>query len=208
MLTWREKFGVFRPVRQFLYLAWQTHRGYASATVLLRLLRAGVPIATLWVAKLIIDAVVAARMGRPNLSRLWLLVAVELSIVALGEVLDRGSAAVEALFGDLCSNQINEKLIAHAGSLDLHYFEDPAFFDRLERAQRQTTGRIGLLTQLLTLGQDSVTLVSLASAILFYSPWLLLLLIVAIVPGFLGEVHFSTLGVFVVVSHDAGAATA
>jgi ATP-binding cassette subfamily B protein len=184
---------VFRPVRQFLHLAWQTHRGYASATVLLRLLRAGVPIATLWVAKLIIDAVVAARMGRPNLARLWLLVAVELAIVALGEVLDRSSAAVEALFGDLCANQINEKLIAHAGSLDFHHFEDPAFFDRLERAQRQTTGRIGLLTQLLTLGQDSVTLVTLASAILFYSPWLLLLLIVAIVPGFLGEVHFSTL---------------
>ncbi len=191
--TWRKKFGVFRPVRQFLLLAWHTHRGYASATVLLRLLRAGIPIATLWVAKLIIDVVVAARMGRPNLSRLWLLVAVELAIVALGEVLDRSSAAVEALFGDLCANQINEKLIAHAGSLDLHHFEDPAFFDRLERAQRQTTGRIGLLTQLLTLGQDSVTLVTLASAILFYSPWLLLLLIVAIVPGFLGELHFSTL---------------
>jgi ATP-binding cassette subfamily B protein len=193
VLTWREKLGVFRPVRQFLALAWQTHRGYASATVLLRLLRATVPIATLWVAKLIIDIVVAARMGRPNLSRLWLLVAVELTIVAVGEALDRGSAAVEALFGDLCSNRINEKLIAHAGSLDLHHFEDPAFFDRLERAQRQTTGRIGLLTQLLTLGQDMVTLVSLASAILFYSPWLLVLLVVAIVPGFLGEVHFSTL---------------
>ncbi|HEX3094056.1 MAG TPA: ABC transporter ATP-binding protein [Candidatus Angelobacter sp.] len=193
VLTWREKFGVFRPVRQFLHLAWQTHRGYASATVLLRLLRATVPIATLWVAKLIIDTVVAARMGRPNIQRLGLLVAVELAIVALGEALDRGSAAVEALFGDLCANRINEKLIAHAGSLDLHHFEDPAFFDRLERAQRQTTGRIGLLTQLLTLGQDFVTLISLASAILFYSPWLLVLLIVAIVPGFLGEVHFSTL---------------
>jgi len=184
---------VLRPVSQFLQLAWQTHRGFASATVLLRLLRAGIPVATLWVAKLIIDAVVAARMGRPNLWRLWLLVAIELAIVAVGEVLDRSSAAVEALFGDLCANQINEKLIAHAGSLDLRYFEDPAFFDRLERAQRQTTGRIGLLTQLLTLGQDFVTLISLASAILFYSPWLLLLLIVAIVPGFLGEVHFSTL---------------
>jgi ATP-binding cassette subfamily B protein len=191
--TWRQKFAALASIPQFLRLAWQTHRGYASATVLLRLLRAGVPIATLWVAKLIIDTVVAARMGRPNVSRLGLLVVVELAIVALGEALDRVSAAVEALFGDLCANQINEKLIAHAGSLDLHYFEDPAFFDRLERAQRQTTGRIGLLTQLLTLGQDFVTLASLASAILFYSPWLLALLIVAIVPGFLGEVHFSTL---------------
>jgi ATP-binding cassette subfamily B protein len=193
VLTWREKFAALASVRQFLRLAWQTHRGYASATVLLRLLRATVPIATLWVAKLIIDTVVAARMGRPNIQRLGLLVVVELMIVAVGEAMDRGSAAVEALFGDLCANRINEKLIAHAGTLDLHHFDDPAFFDRLERAQRQTTGRIGLLTQLLTLGQDSVTLISLASAILFYSPWLLVLLIVAIVPGFLGEVHFSTL---------------
>jgi len=186
-------FAALRSVRQFLRMAWNTHRGYATATVLLRLFRAVVPIATLWVGKLIIDVVVAARMGKPNLSRLWLLLGVELAIVSAGEAFDKASAVVESLFGDLCANRINEKLIAHAGSLDLHQFEDPAFYDRLERAQRQTTGRIGLLAQVLSLGQDSVTLISLASAILFYSPWLLVLLIVAIVPGFLGEVHFSTL---------------
>ena len=141
--------------------------------MLLRLLRAGLPIATLWVAKMIIDTVVAARMGRPNISGLWLLVGLEFVIVTVGEALDRASTAVEGLFGDLCSHQISEKLIAHAGSLDLRHFEDPAFYDRLERAQRQTTGRIGLLTQVLSVGQDSVTLVSLASAVLVYSPWLL-----------------------------------
>jgi len=174
-------------------LVLERHRGYAAATVLLRLLRAGIPILTLWVAKLIIDTVVAARMGRPNISRLFVLVGVELVIVSAGEALDRASTAVEALFGDLCANQISEKIIGHAGSLDLRYFEDPAFYDRLERAQRQTTGRIGLLTQVLSAGQDFVTLVSLAAAVFFYSPWLLVLLLVAILPGFLGEAHFSSL---------------
>ena len=192
-LTWRQKFGALNSVPQFLHLVWRTHRGYATATVLLRLLRAGVPIATLWVAKLIIDTVVAARMGRPNLSRLWLLVGLELAIVTVGEALDRASTAVEGLFGDLCSHEISEKLIAHAGLLDLRHFEDPTFYDRLERAQRQTTGRIGLLTQVLSVGQDSVTLMSLASAVLVYSPWLLALLVVAILPSFLGEAHFSAL---------------
>ena len=144
-LTWREKLGVVRFIRQFLHLAWQAHRGYATVTVLLRLLQAFVPIATLWIAKLIVDTVVAARTGRPNSRSLGLLICVELAVVATGEALDKGSAAVEALFGDLCSNRINERLIAHAGTLDLHHFEDPAFYDRLERAQRQTTGRIGLL---------------------------------------------------------------
>ena len=161
--------------------------------MLVRLLRSAVPILTLWIAKLIIDTVVAARMGRPSISRLWLLVGLELAVVSMGEALDRVSAAMEGLFGDLCSNHISERLIAHAATLDLHHFEDPAFYDQLERAQRQTTGRIGLLTQLLSMGQDFVTLISLAAAVFIYGPWLLALLLAAILPGFLGEAHFSSL---------------
>jgi ATP-binding cassette subfamily B protein len=190
---WRERFRALRSIPAFLRLVWETHRGYSIATIVLRFLRAGVPIATLWVAKLIIDTVVAARMGRPNLSRLWLLLGLELLIVAIGEALDKASAAVEGLFGDLCSHHISEKLINHAAKLDLRHFEDPAFYDQLERAQRQTTGRIGLLTQLLSVGQDFITLVSLAAAVFIYGPWLLALLIVAVLPGFFAETHFSSL---------------
>jgi ATP-binding cassette subfamily B protein len=183
----------FRSLPPFLRLVWETHRGYATAIVLVRLLRATIPIATLWIAKLIIDSVVAARMGRPSISRLWLLVGLELVVVSVGEALDKASTALEGLFGDLCSNHISERLIAHASALDLHHFEDPAFYDQLERAQRQTTGRIGLLTQLLSVGQDLVTLLSLAAAVFVYGPWLLALLVTAILPGFLGEAHFSSL---------------
>jgi ATP-binding cassette subfamily B protein len=165
----------------------------AAATVGLRLLRAAVPIATLWTAKLIIDTVVAARMGRPNLSRLSLLVGLELLIVFAGDALDKASAAVEGLFGDLCSNRISEKLISHAATLDLRHLEDPAFYDQLERAQRQTSGRIGLLTQLWSGGQDLLILVSLAAAVFVHGPWLLALLVMTVLPGFLGETHFSSL---------------
>lgn len=191
--TWQGRFRALRSIPAFLRLVWETHRGYAVATVALRLLRAGIPVATLWVAKLIIDTVVSARMGRPNISQLWFLVGLELLIVFAGEVLDKASTAVEGLFGDLCSHHMSEKLISHAAKLDLCHFEDPAFYDQLERAQRQTTGRIGLLTQLLSVGQDFVTLVSLATAIFVYGPWLLALLVVAVLPGFFGEAHFSSL---------------
>ncbi len=191
--AWSERFRALRSIPAFLRLVWETHRAYAVATIALRLLRAGVPVATLWLAKLIIDTVVSARMGRPNISRLWFLVGLELVIVFAGEVLDKASTAVEGLFGDLCSHHMSEKLISHAAKLDLRHFEDPAFYDQLERAQRQTTGRIGLLTQLLSVGQDFVTLVSLATAIFVYGPWLLALLVVAVLPGFFGEAHFSSL---------------
>ncbi|HEY6968610.1 MAG TPA: ABC transporter ATP-binding protein [Candidatus Angelobacter sp.] len=192
-LQWGERFRALRSIPAFLRLVWETHRCYTLATIALRLLRAVVPIATLWVAKLIIDTIVSARMGRANPSRLWLLVGLELLIVCVGEALDKASTAVEGLFGDLCSHHISEKLISHAAQLDLRHFEDPAFYDRLERAQRQTTGRIGLLTQLLSVTQDFVTLASLAAAVFIYGPWLLALLLVAVLPGFFGETHFSSL---------------
>jgi len=155
--------------------------------------RASIPLARLWVGKLIIDTVVGARLGRADLSRLWALVALEMAIVLTGEVLAKASVAVESLFGDLCADAISERLIHHAATLDLSHFEDPAFYDQLERAQRQTTGRIGLLPQLLSVAQDALTLASLGAAVFIYGPWLLALLVASVLPSFLGEMHFASL---------------
>jgi ATP-binding cassette subfamily B protein len=161
--------------------------------VVLRLARAFVPVATLWIGKLIIDAVVAALDAGPDFARLWKLVALEIAIVLVGEILARASGLVESLLGDLFSNYTSVRLMEHAARLDLYHFEDPDFYDQLERARRQTTARVGLLAQLLALGQDALTLVSLGAALAVYSPWLLALLAVAVLPSFLGETHFAGL---------------
>jgi ATP-binding cassette subfamily B protein len=185
--------AALRYVPPFVRLVWETHRGYTVSMMALRLLRAFVPVAILWVGKLIIDSVVAARAGEYDPTRLWRLVALEVALALAGEVLSRASSVVESLLGDLFSNRTSVMLMEHAATLDLYQFEDPDFYDRLDRARRQTTGRIGLLAQLLSMGQDSLTLLSLGAALLVYSPWLLLLLAVAIVPGFLGEAHYASL---------------
>ena len=161
--------------------------------IMLRLARAFVPVAVLWIGKLIIDAVVAARGGSFDSKHLWQLVGLEIALAFLGEVLARLSAVVESLLGDLFSNRTSIMLMQHAALLDLYQFEDPAFYDQLDRARRQTTGRIGLLAQLLSMSQDALTLASLGAVLLVYSPWLLLLLAVAVVPGFLGEAHYAAL---------------
>ncbi|HJQ68738.1 MAG TPA: ABC transporter ATP-binding protein [Blastocatellia bacterium] len=191
--TWRERIAALRYVPPFLRLVWETHRGYAAAMVALRLVRSVVPVATLWVGKLIIDAVVAALDSGPDFARLWRLVALEIAIVLAGEMLARASGLVESLLGDLFSNYTSVRLMEHAARLDLYHFEDPDFYDQLERARRQTTARVGLLAQLLALGQDALTLISLGAALAVYSPWLLALLAVAVLPSFLGETHFAGL---------------
>jgi ATP-binding cassette subfamily B protein len=191
--TWRERFAALRYVPPLIKLVWKTHRGLTTAMVLLRLLRAAVPVATLWVGKLIIDTVVALRETPSDATRLWQLVALEIAIVAAGDVLSRASVLVESLLGDLFSNHTSILLMEHAATLDLYHFEDPAFYDQLERARRQTTSRVGLLAQLLSMGQDALTLVGLGAALLVYSPWLLAILALSVLPSFLGDTHFASL---------------
>jgi len=191
--TFRERFAALRYIPPLLKLVWETHRGYTAAMAVLRLMRAGIPVATLWVGKLIIDSVVASRESTPDYARLWKLVALEIAIVTTNDVLARTSSLVESLLGDLFSNHTSVRLMEHAATLDLAHFEDPAFYDQLERARRQTTSRIGLLAQLLAIGQDGLTLISLGAALVVFSPWLLLLLAVAVLPSFFGETHFASL---------------
>ena len=193
--TWRERVAALRYVPPLVKLVWETHRGYTASIALLRLLRSIVPLATLWIGKLIIDMVVAARETHGmDLGRLWRLLAMEVAIVAVAELLARASSLIESLLGDLFSNAVSVRLMSHAATLDLAQFEDPAFYDHLERARRQTVGRIGLLTQLLAMMQDALTLLSLGGALVAYNAWLLLLLVVAVLPSFLGETHFAALG--------------
>lgn len=184
-----------RNVPPFLRMVWETHRGYTLGIAALRLLRAFEPLAILWVGKLIVDAIVeATRTGTPNWDHLLLLVVLEFGIVAIGEVAARSGTLLESLLGDLFSNRMSVRLMEHAATLDLQHFEDPDFYDRLERARRQTVGRIALLNRLFGLAQDAVTLLTLVTTLLAFSPLLFLLLAVAVFPSFLGETHFAALG--------------
>jgi ATP-binding cassette, subfamily B, bacterial len=193
--TWAQRLRAMRNLPPFLRMVWRTHRGYVAGIATLRLLRAFVPIASLWAGKLIVDAVVeASRTGTPDWRRISTLVGLELAIVAAGEVAARTGTLLESLLGDLFSNRMSIRLMEHAAELDLQHFEDPVFYDRLERARRQTVGRIALLSQLFGLAQDAITLLTLVGTLLAFSPILFALLVVAVLPSFLGETHFAALG--------------
>ena len=191
---WNERLAALRYIPALFRLIWRTHRGYAAVMIVLRVVRSVIPVTTFWVGKLILDSVIAAKSGNGSLSQVWPYLALELGIVLTGEILARASSLVESLLGDLFSNAMSVRLMEHAAKLDLAQFEDPEFYDHLERARRQTVGRIALLTLLLSMSQDALTLLTLAGALIAYSPWLLLLLAIAVIPSFLGETHFASLG--------------
>jgi len=192
--TWRTRLDSLRNIRPLLGMVWDTSPSLVSITTALRLVRALLPLAMLWVSKLILDGVVAwIRRGHGNATGLWKLVALELGLAVLSDLLGRANSLADSLLGDRFTNRISVRLIEHATKLDLASFEDPVFYDKLERARRQTTGRIGLLAAVLNVAQDTLSLISLSAGLIVFSPWLMILLIAAVIPAFLGETHFTTL---------------
>ena len=188
----RERLAAFRYIPPFLRLVWATKPSYGAGIVLLRMVSAFFPLAMLWIGKLIIDTVVA-NIGSPTPD--WTLLAqyigLELALALASEVLGRLTGLLESLLGDLFSNEMSVRLMRHAATLDLEHFEDPDFFDKMQRARRQTMGRVALMSQTLTMGQQTLTLVSLLVALVAFNPWLLLILTIAILPSFLGETAYA-----------------
>src|SRR3974390_1317238 len=181
--SWRERLSALANVPPLLRMVWDTSRWLTTATLALRLVSAGIPVLQLWVGKLIIDQIVHPRAGRS----VWAFLAMEIGLAVLSDVLARATGLCDSLLGDRFTNHVSLRLMEHAGQLDLVSFEDPVFSEKMERARRQTTSRLGMLAILATSCQQIVTLVSLSGAVILFSPWFLILLVATIVPAFLGE---------------------
>jgi ATP-binding cassette subfamily B protein len=192
-LTIKERFSALKNLPAFLKLIWQTSPRMAFANIMLRIVRAAIPLATLYIGKLIIDEVLRLNKSPENLelNYIFLLIGLEFSLAIISDLLNRGTALLDSLLGDLFANQSSIRLMEHAATLDLDQFEDAAFYDKLERARRQTLSRTVLMTQVLGQAQDIITMVFLSVGLIAFNPWLILLLIIAVIPAFLGESHFN-----------------
>ncbi len=184
-------------------MVWRTSRLLTASSLALRLIRALMPIVTLYIGKLIIDEVVAL-VQRPDnpgtlgdwlasglLTPLILLLAAEFALAVFADILGRIVSLIDSLLSEQLANDSSVRLMEHAATLDLEDFEDAEFQDQLERARRQTSGRMTLMSQLFGQAQDMVTVASFAAGLIWYAPWLIVLLLVALVPAFLGEAHFN-----------------
>ena len=191
-LTLKERFDALRNLPAFFKLVWQTSPWMTIVNSLLRIIRSATPLGLLYVGKLIIDQVVKISHDH-NLGThyLWKLVATEFALAIISDGLTRAITLMDSLLGDLFSNHTSVKIMAHAATLDLDQFEDAEFYDKLERARQQTVGRTVLLSQVMSQVQDLITMGFLAVGLMAFNPWLIVLLLIAIIPAFLGESHFN-----------------
>ncbi len=190
-LSYRQQFSALSNLPRFFSMIWETSPSMALGNLILRLIQSAVPLLMLYIGKEIIDEVIALIDDQGDQNRLWLLVGLEFGLAIASDLMSRGITLLDSLLGDLLSNRSSEELIRHAATLDLYQFENPEFYDKLERARRQTTGRTVLMSQVLSQFQDIITIIFLGGGLIAFNPWLILILFVAVIPSFLGETHFN-----------------
>ena len=192
-LSLKERFRALRTIPPFFRLIWQTSPRLFTANVILRVIRAAVPVTTLYIGKLIIDEVVRITQtsGDTELTYLFTLIGAEFAIAIVSDAINRSTVLLDSLLGDKFANETSVRLMRHAGSLDLQQFEDADFYDKMERARRQTNRRTSLMSQVLRQFQSLITIAFLAVGLIALSPWLIVLIAVAVIPAFLGETHFN-----------------
>ena len=162
------------------------------ANLLARTVNAVLPVIILLVGKLIIDKVVLQISAETkDLERLWWLVGAEFGLAILSDLMSRAISLTDGLLGDQYSIDTSVRIIKKTSELNLDQLEDAEFYDKLERARQQTTGRVGLMSNILTQAEDLVVIFTLLAGVVAFEPWLIILLVVSVVPTIINEIKFS-----------------
>jgi ATP-binding cassette subfamily B protein len=197
MSTLRALPEVFQYTRHALQLVWSTSRRLTIALALLTLVAGMLPAAIAYVGALIVDAVVAAiavhgASGAVALDTVLGYVALEGLLVAAMAATQRGLSTCQSLLRAQLGQRVNEMILEKALTLELRHFEDSEFYDKLTRARREASTRpLSLVMRSFGLVQNGIALASYGTLLWQFSPWAVLVLLVAGLPSFVAEAKFS-----------------
>jgi ATP-binding cassette subfamily B protein len=193
-LTVQSFFGVFRYSQRALELVWSTNRALTVALGVLTLIAGVLPASVAYIGSLIVDAVAKA-MQAPQAAdpaHVVELVVLEGALIASIAAAQRGLSLCQSLLRAQLGQRVNVMILEKALTLDLQHFEDSEFYDKLTRARREASTRpLSLVTRTFGLVQNGISLVSYGALLSHFSPWAVVVLLVAGLPAFVAETKFS-----------------
>jgi ATP-binding cassette, subfamily B, bacterial len=177
-----------------LRILWESGRAVVSWGLILRVIVATLPFGIAKVAQYIITDIASVLRGNALAHNFWDLVIAEVALnVCLG-LITRAIDYSDSLLANRYTQHVSVRVMEQAARLDLTTYEDPVFYDRLERARVQATDRLAMIQQLGRLVTQVITTLTFSAALAWASPWLVLLLALGVLPSFLGETHYAFLG--------------
>ena len=189
--------GVFAYSRRAIELVWTTSQPLTAALAVLTLMAGVLPAAIAgvgaWIVDAVVDAVTVARTGvAADASSALEFVALEGVLVALLAATQRGISFCQALLRAQLGQRVNVMILEKAVTLELRHFEDADFYDKLTRARREASSRpLSLVMRTFGLAQNLVSLLSYGTLLSQFSPWAVVILLVAGLPAFMAEARFS-----------------
>jgi ATP-binding cassette, subfamily B, bacterial len=191
---WRDRLRALKNMPAVLRILWESGRAVVSWGLVLRVIAATLPFGIAKVAQYIITDIANVLRGNPLAHNFWDLVIAEVALnVCLG-LITRAIDYSDSLLANRYTQHVSVRVMEQAARLDLTTYEDPVFYDRLERARVQATDRLAMIQQLGRLVTQVITTLTFSAALAWASPWLVLLLALGVLPSFLGETHYAFLG--------------
>jgi ATP-binding cassette subfamily B protein len=184
----------FRNAVRVFQLVWSTSPKLTTLMTVLTVASALIPAASAWVIKLVFDSVGAAVMDAALVEAgdIAVLMLLFLGVTVLGFLLRSATAATRLILGDLFTNRTNVMILEKSESLDISYFENAAFYDRLENAQREAReGPMQVVSESFGIIQNSITLLSMIALLLRFQWWVFLVVLITTLPALAVEIRYS-----------------
>lgn len=188
----KKSFSALVFIPRFFKEIWNTNKKLFLLSAFCRLIGAVLPVIVLWIGKIIIDEIILqTKLETSDLSELWTYVAIELGLIILSDLVSRAIQLTDGLLGDTYSIDSSVRIIKKTNQIDISLLEDSEFYDKLERARTQTTGRVGLMSNALGEVQSLISIATLVAGLIYFEPYLIILLVLSIIPSFINEIWFS-----------------
>jgi ATP-binding cassette subfamily B protein len=191
--AWGDRLRALKNVPPVLHFVWESGPAVVFWNIAIRIIVAFLPVGIGIIGRFIIDGVNRIRLHQSLPQHFWWLVGAEMALAVITGILSRSVDYFDNLLADRYTHHVSVEVMRKAAALDVTVYEDPVFYDRLERARVQATDRLAMIQQMGRLIQQSVTAIAFSAVLIKYSPFLLLLLVAGIIPAFLGESHFAFL---------------
>ena len=188
----RKSFSALVFIPRFFKEIWKTNKKLFLLSAFCRGIGAVLPVVILWFGKIIIDEIILQTKGdASDLTLLWTYVAIEFGLIILSDLVSRAISLTDGLLGDSYSIDSSVKIIKKTNQINISLLEDSEFYDKLERARTQTTGRVGLMSNALGEVQSLISILTLVAGLIYFEPYLIILLVLSIIPSFINEIWFS-----------------
>ncbi|MBU2940876.1 ABC transporter ATP-binding protein/permease [Lacinutrix sp. C3R15] len=188
----KKSFSALVFIPRFFKEIWKTNKKLFLLSAFCRLIGALLPVVILWIGKIIIDEIILqTKTDVSDLTLLWTYVAIEFGLIILSDLVSRAISLTDSLLGDSYSIDSSVRIIKKTNQINISLLEDSEFYDKLERARTQTTGRVGLMSNALGEVQSLISILTLVAGLIYFEPYLIILLVLSIIPSFINEIWFS-----------------